>query len=66
MRQYEENGYLITEYDSGSIVKDLITSNQPQEQVPQKTLEERIEELNEQNLVLMDAFATLFETVIGG
>jgi hypothetical protein len=62
MRQYEENGYLITEYDSGSIVKSLISEVTPDLPKGIKlTIEDRIEEINEQNLTIMDALATIYE-----
>jgi len=68
MKQYKMDGYLINEYPSGAIIKSLISDAQePQEPQPaHKTLDERLGELTEQNLVLMDAIATLFETIIEG
>ena len=58
MRRYEENGYLVTEYDSGSVVRVLISeTEEPKPQEPQPTLED----MQMQSLINTEYLVTLAE-----
>lgn len=64
MRKYLQNNYLITEYDNGTIVKTLVSNPIKTTTSTQPTIEEQIIELQNQNIILMDALATTFEEVL--
>lgn len=56
--------YIVTEYSNGTITKELYSepSTEPQPQTePTQTLEEQISEVQDNQLVIMDAVATSYE-----
>lgn len=60
---YEKDGYLIKEYQNGTIIKSKVLDESTIENVEIKTLDQELQELNNQNLILMDAIATLYEEI---
>ena len=54
MREYENNGYLITEYPNGAIVKQLISNTEPTPDEPQPTIEEQILAENQYQTALLE------------
>jgi hypothetical protein len=54
--------YLFKKYEEGSFIYVDRTDNVAEK----KTVEMQLSELQEQNLVLMDALATIFEAITGG
>lgn len=54
MRQYEENGYLITEYDNGTIIKQAISTPTQQEPAPIDQQESQLDRIeNSLDLLLL-------------
>jgi KaiC/GvpD/RAD55 family RecA-like ATPase len=70
LRQYEENGMKITEYTKDgvtihAIVREAIpTIEENPQPVTLEELNNKLEETKQDNLILMDAIATLFEEVL--
>ena len=51
----------------GQILVDGVFVDAPVEPItPQPSIEEQLTEIKEQNLILMDALATVFEEILGG
>jgi hypothetical protein len=61
-KQFEDNGFVITENTNGSCVKVLKPTLSTAEE--SKSLEEQIKSLKQDNLILMDAIATMFEEIL--
>jgi len=57
------NSYVGKRYENGEWSE---VSQEPVQVVEPQTIEEQLTELQEQNFVLMDAMATIFETMLGG
>lgn len=67
IKEYIEDGYIIKEYPDGSKEKTLISQGNLGEIItqPQKpSLEQQLEQLRNDNLILMDALATVFEEIM--
>lgn len=64
INEYIENGFRIKEYDNGTIIKSAVSSIQTPSPEPQITLEEQVAQLKADNLILMDALATVFEELL--
>lgn len=54
MNRYEQDGYLITEYPNGAIVKQLISDTEPTPNEPQPTIEEQILAENQYQIALLE------------
>ena len=68
VRTYIEDGFEVTEYDNGYIVRVPIQTNVPQENVITETLEQKVERLEKQrqadNLTQFDVLATIYEELL--
>lgn len=70
LNQYAQDGYKVTQYtkDGTTVshaIRTLITKPVEIEPIePQPTLEQRVEQLQQDNVILMDALATTFEELI--
>jgi len=65
IKQYEEEGFIVTEYISGAVVRAAKPSAVVPELVePQPTLEEQLAQLKSDNLILMDVLATMYEDML--
>jgi hypothetical protein len=64
-RQYEEEGFIVTEYASGAIVRAAKPSSIAPEPIEyQPSIEEQIGSLKQDNLILMEALATIYEDML--
>jgi len=59
---YIEGNYRITKYDNGTVEKVIIGDGQLEQLNP--SLEEQVTQLKNDNLILMDALATVFEELL--
>lgn len=69
LRQYEENGIRITELTKdgetvSAIIKEEISKPVENVALQQKTTTEQIAEIKQDNLIIMDALATVFEEIL--
>lgn len=64
MKQYIEGDKEIIEFDNGSKITMAIGLSEPVPIEPQPTLQEQVSQLQQDNLILMDALATTFEQVL--
>lgn len=66
IREYEENGQLMQEFevitDSGK--RHIIRKPIPIESEQPETLEDKLSRLEQDNLILMDALATVYEELL--
>ena len=59
----EENGYKITTYTNGTVVKEMII-NQDNETSEEMSVSERISNIENYNLAIMEAIAKLYENTL--
>ncbi|MCI5630194.1 MAG: hypothetical protein MR346_11305 [Clostridium sp.] len=59
----EENGYKITTYTNGTVVKEMII-NQDNETPEEMSVSERISNIENYNLAIMEAIANLYENTL--
>lgn len=59
----EENGYKITTYTNGTVVKEMII-NQDNETSEEMSVSERISNIENYNLAIMEAIANLYENTL--
>jgi hypothetical protein len=74
LRTYVQDGFTVEEYTKDGINVSHTTkrANSPDDlaveeippQLPPKTLDEKIEEVKQDNLIIMDAMATIFEEIL--
>jgi hypothetical protein len=69
MKQYEENGYLITEYDNGTVIKSLISNEEiipPDEPIPTNPITELQKESAQLKINQELIQQALNELILGG
>lgn len=54
MNKYKQDGYLITEYPNGAVIKQLISNTEPTPDEPQPTIEEQILAENQYQTALLE------------
>lgn len=59
----EENGYKITTYTNGTVVKEMII-NQDNETSEEMSVSERISNIENYNFAIMEAIAKLYENTL--